>query len=202
MNEIGYEDCDYISHEIEWTFWPKLIQDLNNELQNLQNNSSNNNNNNNLTLELHVPCREPISHLMSMANHMRRTYVCDKNETNINIIKKSVDNVYMMPIKLSDQRFSNNLFINNNNNIELKCFNSFPMENYINYMSDKLPHRRFQVPTYVERDTNAKHSKSDECIWDTSSEYKNKVIQLLINNHPYMKFCYDCIGSNNQLQFL
>jgi hypothetical protein len=42
MNEIGYEDCDYISHEIEWTFWPKLIQDLNNELQNLQNNSSNN----------------------------------------------------------------------------------------------------------------------------------------------------------------
>jgi hypothetical protein len=80
MNEIGYENCDYISHEVAWTFWPNLMKDLNNKnsLQNTNNNQNNNNNNNNnnntsssknnvnnnnnnnITLELHVPCREPL----------------------------------------------------------------------------------------------------------------------------------------------
>jgi hypothetical protein len=205
MNEIGYENCDYISHETKWTFWPNLM----NELNNINNNQNNNNNNNNITLELHVPCREPLQHLMSMASHFHKKYICDENETKITI-EKAIHKVYMN--HLGDMRFSNKLLNTNanenananaNNNIELKCFNPFPLENYINYMSDKLQHRRFYIPKYVKRDTNAKHSKSSECIWDsTSEEYKQKVIQLLINKHPYMKFCYDCIGSNNELQLL
>jgi bifunctional DNA-binding transcriptional regulator/antitoxin component of YhaV-PrlF toxin-antitoxin module len=183
-----------------------------NELNNINNNQNNNNNNNNITLELHVPCREPLQHLMSMASHFHKKYICDENETKITI-EKAIHKVYMN--HLGDMRFSNKLLNTNananenananaNNNIELKCFNPFPLENYINYMSGKLQHRRFTIPKYVRRDTNAKHSKSSECIWDssTSEEYKQKVIQLLVNKHPYMKFCYDCIGSNNELQLL
>jgi hypothetical protein len=71
-------------------------------------------------------------------------------------------------------------------------------------MKNKLQSRRFQVPTYITRTTNDKRDKTKECIWDssTSEEYKQKVIQLLIEKHPYMKFSYDCIGSNNELQLL
>jgi bifunctional DNA-binding transcriptional regulator/antitoxin component of YhaV-PrlF toxin-antitoxin module len=140
---------------------------------------------------------------MSMASHLHKTYICDENETNITI-KEAINKVYMNKF---NKRFNSKLLNTNanaNNNIELKCFNPFPLENYINYMSGKLQHRRFTIPKYVRRDTNAKHSKSSECIWDssTSEEYKQKVIQLLVNKHPYMKFCYDCIGSNNELQLL
>ena len=215
MNEIGYENCDYISHETKWTFWPNLMNELNN-INNNQNN--NNNNNNNITLELHVPCREPLQHLMSMASHFHKKYICDENETKITI-EKAIHKVYMN--HLGDMRFSSENILfggednidnkdkdsednedNNNNSIELKCFNPFPLENYINYMKDKLQHRRLPIPYYQTRTTNKIHDKSTECIYNTSSEYKQKVIQLLINKHPYMKFCYDCIGSNNELQLL
>ena len=190
MNEIGYEDCNYISQEKEWEFWPKLINNLNQENEN-----NNNNNNSTLTLELHVPCREPIQHLMSMASHFNKKYECDENETKITI-QKAIDNVYMK--RLGDKRFSNKF---TNNNIELKCFTPFPLENYIHYMQDKLHSRRFPVPYYQPRTTNKKHDKSKECIWDsTSDEYKQKVTQLLIEKHPYMKFCNECIGSSNELQ--
>jgi hypothetical protein len=171
MNEIGYEDCDYISHEIKWMFWPNLMKDFNNKNKNNLNNST-------LTLELHVPCREPLQHLMSMASHHSKIYECDENETNITI-EKAIDEVYM--IFAEKERFNNLI----KTNVELKCFHSFPMENYINYMKDKLRIRRF-VPTYTARTTNDKRDKSKECLWDnTSYEYKQKAIQLLIHKYPY-----------------
>ena len=129
---------------------------------------------------------------MSMASHLHKKYVCDEKETEITI-ETAIDKVY-----LGEERFSNKF---NHNNIELKCFNPFPLENYINYMKDKLTSRRFPVPYYQSRTTNKKHDKAKECIWDsTSDDYKQKVIQLLIEKYPYMKFCFDCIGSSNELQ--
>jgi hypothetical protein len=202
MKEIGYENCNYISQESVWNFWPTLIKDLN---QKNNNNYYNNNNNNStvLTLELHVPCREPLQHLMSMASHFNKKYVCDEQELNITI-PQAIDTVYMK--EFGDSRFSTTLLLNssdNNNNIDLKCFNPFPLENYIHYMKDKLHSRRFPVLHYQQRTTNQQHEKATECIWDsTSADYKQKVIQLLIEKHPYMKFCSDCIGSKNELQFL
>ncbi|OEU23493.1 hypothetical protein FRACYDRAFT_233662 [Fragilariopsis cylindrus CCMP1102] len=202
MKEIGYENCNYISQESVWNFWPTLIKDLNQK--NNKNNYNNNNNNSTLlTLELHVPCREPLQHLMSMASHFNKKYVCDEQEINITI-PQAIDTVYMK--QFGDSRFSTTLLLNNsdnNNNIDLKCFNPFPLENYIHYMKDKLTSRRFPVLHYQQRTTNQQHEKSTECIWDsTSFDYKQKVIQLLIEEHPYMKFCSDCIGSNNELQLL
>merc|ERR1719382_72290 len=49
MSEIGFEDCDFISHEVRWQFW---TQELNLSDK----------------LELHLPCREPIDHLMSQCS--------------------------------------------------------------------------------------------------------------------------------------
>lgn len=61
MSEIGYEDCDYISHETGWSFWPHTFQKWF------------------FPMELHVPCREPISHLMSMCNQRNMTFDCTKD---------------------------------------------------------------------------------------------------------------------------
>ena len=68
MHEIGYENCNYISQESVWNFWPKLIKDLNQKNKN--NNNYNNNNSTLLTLELHVPCREQLQHLMLSLIHI------------------------------------------------------------------------------------------------------------------------------------
>ena len=62
MEEIGYENCDYISLEDRWTVWDRLLL--------------HNNNDNRWKLELHIPCRDPLDHLLSQCNHRRHTFDC------------------------------------------------------------------------------------------------------------------------------
>ena len=54
MNHRGFEDCDWISHEINWQFWLSLPRPL----------------------ELHVPCRDISEHLLSIANHQNLQFEC------------------------------------------------------------------------------------------------------------------------------
>ena len=54
MNHRGFEDCDWISHEINWQFWLTLPRPL----------------------ELHVPCRDISEHLLSIANHQNLQFNC------------------------------------------------------------------------------------------------------------------------------
>jgi hypothetical protein len=79
----------------------------------------------NLTLELHVPCHQPLEHLMSMVSHWHKIYICDEKEINITI-KQAIDETYM--VNSAESRFNNKLF--KHNNIEIKCFNSFPITRY------------------------------------------------------------------------
>ena len=52
--EIGFEDCDYISAETSWSFWRDTFG---------------NGRFHGLKMELHVPCRDRLDHLMSQCNH-------------------------------------------------------------------------------------------------------------------------------------
>ena len=61
MNEVGYDDCDYVSLEVAWENWSELFP---------------NGSFHGVPVELHVPCRDPIDHLMSQA---RGKFLC--NET-------------------------------------------------------------------------------------------------------------------------
>ncbi|KAL7474643.1 hypothetical protein ACHAW6_000608, partial [Cyclotella cf. meneghiniana] len=54
MRTIGFEDCDYISHEMYWPFWSNTFGD--GKFHGMR-------------MELHVPCRNRIDHLMSQCNH-------------------------------------------------------------------------------------------------------------------------------------
>ena len=73
MDDIGYESCDYICNEVKSKFWFDLIT----KMQFYQRN---------LTLEIYVPCREPIDHIMSIVHHFRRSFRCPsiKNKKRLN----------------------------------------------------------------------------------------------------------------------
>lgn len=69
MLEIGFQDCDWISLEDPgWKAWthhvvPHLLDTTTTTTT--------------TRLELHVPCREPLDHLLSMCHYRRRTFRCD-----------------------------------------------------------------------------------------------------------------------------
>ena len=58
MDEIGYENCDWISHEAEADVWSRFQKWP-------------------LPMELHVPCRDPVDHMLSQCNHIFHVFDCD-----------------------------------------------------------------------------------------------------------------------------
>eukprot|EP00960_Hanusia_phi_P048184 758811-Hanusia_phi.AAC.1 len=57
MDEIGFEDCDWISHEVDAKWWKRFEGWP-------------------LPLELHIPCRDPIEHLLSQCNYLGKMPDC------------------------------------------------------------------------------------------------------------------------------
>ncbi len=96
MEEIGYENCDYVSHEIDWNFW----------VDNFGNGRFHG-----IPMELHVPCRDRIDHLMSQCNYLERQLKCDESEENF---IKSVDKCFVF----LESRFNHELA----KHFQLKCF--------------------------------------------------------------------------------
>jgi hypothetical protein len=113
MNEIGYEDCDYVSHETGWKFWPNTFQKWS------------------VPIELHIPCRDPISRLMSMCNFKQRKFNCTNSLE-----------VEIKGCLLQMDRFSSKL-VTDCTDIEAKCFEAQKIDEYIEYMSSKLQNKRF-----------------------------------------------------------
>lgn len=173
MNEIGYENCDYISNEYHYRFWIKRFSNFHN-----------------LTMELHVPCRDSIDHLMSQCNHNGIQFKCRQNMSDSelqNEIKKCL---------LFMNRFGNRL--KRVKNVNLKCYN-FPQQftGYIDYMSTRLQPRRL-ISEYVSRETNPPRVKDEECIWK-DEKLQQRVRELLIKSKPYYRFCDECLGSDNDI---
>jgi hypothetical protein len=135
MDEIGYENCDWISVETEAGFWSRFSSWP-------------------LPLELDLPCRDPIDHLMSQCNFERISFNCTESmEKQINSCLKYIN------------RFSENLA--NLSNVGLKCYQfdyTFPM--YIEYMETRLHKKRIETD-YIFQATNKDRIKKQECIWNS-----------------------------------
>jgi len=204
---LGYENCDYISNEIKWNFWHGTLQTLNTALEPFESIADQANPPKKkaaykedapppLTMELHVPCRDPIDHMLSMANHegtiiKRVIFNCTGVETDDALLEREVDRAYF-----DLNRFNANL---DSKNIKLKCFQSIPVEPYIEYMDQFLQTRR--IPSeYYHHKTNDKRDKSKECVRNLPEKVKQKIRGILMKNHPYMKFCNECMGSKKQIQ--
>jgi hypothetical protein len=169
MGEIGFDDCDWISFETGWKRW-KVVESFAATIP--------------LPLELHVPCREPLTHLMSQCNHMRRKFDC--NSTNI---AEEVNNCLLKMDRYHDE-------LKQMRNVHLKCFNPIPIDSYVRHMSGILQPRRISSK-YVHRDTNIPRDKDKECIWN-NPEIAEEVNAILLKI-PYYRFCNECMGSPDDL---
>lgn len=166
MTEIGYEDCDYISHEINWNFWPRTFQHWR------------------VPIELHIPCRDPISHLMSMCNYRGRKFNCTNDlETEIQGCLTAMN------------RFDSKLTTGYTNIIP-KCFPAQAIDKYIEFMSYRLQKKQFPVE-YIFRATNAPRSAETECIWSNNTALS--FAKRYLGDMQYYKYCASCLGSDKDL---
>ena len=166
MHEIGFEDCDYISLETGWDEWSKIQKAVG------------------ASIELHIPCREPIDHLMSMCSMLNRAFNC-KGNMKLEIRK----------CMLELNRFNDVLA--RNVKLDLKCFNPIPIDPYIEYMGDRLQGKR-KEGLYIHRDTNRLRNKDKECIW-RMPDIERKVRDILVNDYGFFRFCDVCLGTEKEL---
>mmetsp|Transcript_13228 Transcript_13228/g.22661 ORF Transcript_13228/g.22661 Transcript_13228/m.22661 type:complete len:318 (-) Transcript_13228:120-1073(-) len=171
-DEIGFEDCDYVSMEDGYQFWTKKFLPVGGA---------------EIKKELHVPCRQdPLDHLMSMANFARKTFDCSATD-----LRKEVNQVVIF-----EGRFDK-LLLELEPNMTVHCFAAIPVQPYLDYMSYKLQRKRIEID-YVHRDTNRHRNKDDECIWK-DDKVRSEVKKILTEEHDYFSFCNNCLGSNNDL---
>ena len=164
MWEEGFEDCDWISLEMGAGNWKNIPSHVG-------------------PIEYHIPCRDPISHLMSQCNYKRRRFDCNAKDLG-DEIKSCLGTL---------RRFRRAAFQNQT----LKCFNPIPINGYLDYMSLRLQRKRIEND-YLHRDTNRPRKKSRECIWN-NTELTSKVQQIMVEEYDYYKFCDECMVSSNNL---
>lgn len=171
MDEIGYENCDYISLEVGWQAWAQRFEGWP------------------FPVELHVPCREPLSHLMSRCNYRHHKFICSMdNDKLLNQIQQCGLGV----------RFHSNLVGQFPGS---KCFDYDAIDEYVEFMASKLRERRWQAD-YVPRKTNQDRNKSAECIWDKAHAEVRAKVEMLLRTRPeghLIAFCAACMGSENEL---
>lgn len=168
MDEIGYENCDWISNEISWSFWKRFAFWP-------------------VPVQLHVPCRDPIDHLMSQCNHVGHIFDCSGDL-----------DAEIRRCNLGYDRFSNNL-LTTHSNIQIKCFDwkaSFDGR-YYDLMRLFLQPRKLSAK-YEHRPMNKKRKRQHECVWNNSA-VQQKIKNYLSQNFDYPNFCSSCMGTKNDL---
>ena len=170
MEEIGFENCEFISHETDWKFWKDLQAKTFSPL--------------NISLELHVPCRDPIVHLMFQCNHLGKHFDCGGT------ISEQVDQCE--PTMMTG-RFSSELLASFPNT---KCFSAEQLENYIVYMGNRLQKKIIQHE-YKHKSMNNPRNRGEECIWKNATVRQATFDYLQKFDH--VRFCSSCLNSRNDL---
>ncbi len=177
MDKIGFENCDYISHETNWEFWRKL-REINSTKD--------------TPLELHVPCRDPVSHLMSVCNFNSLHLTCNRNATEfISSIEKCFASGYL------HDRFS--MHLKGLRLTKVKCYDfKKQFTTYMDYIQKRLQKRRFVSKPYQHRASNAPRNISTECIW-MHPDLMEIAKHHMTENFEHHRFCNTCIGSEDDL---
>ncbi len=164
MDEIGFEDCDYIALEFKWVNWIDIAAMW--------------------PLQLNVPCREPLEHLMSQCNYQNISFDCNATDLHLGV-EKCLIGMSRFHLKMTQLQ-----------NVTMKCFNPIPVKPYLELMDQFLQRKRIEIP-YVHRDSNKPRHKDDECIWE-NPDVADRVLKIL-HSFDYYKWCKECIGSENDL---
>jgi len=164
MKERGFEDCDWISVEQSWNTWAEILPDY--------------------PIELHVPCRDPIQHLMSQCNYKLKVFDCNSAD-----LQKEIDRCLV-----EANRFHRRL--QQDDHVSLKCFNPIPIDPYLDYMGTLLQRKRIETD-YVHRDSNRDRNLTAECIWNRKDILEK--VGVLLRRMDYYKFCSECMGSEDDV---
>ena len=172
---IGFAGCDWISQETLWTFWGQFeTWDQ--------------------PVELHVPCRDTIDHLLSMCNHgqIRRKFNCAAG----NLFEETEKCVIGLDRDI--MRFSNEL--KSIPNIHLKCFDwraSFN-GNYFDYIGNFLQGKK-KTGQYFFWATNQARNFEHECLQNETQKVQQQVRDYLRRKYDYFDFCDQCMGSEDDI---
>lgn len=168
MDEEGFEDCDYISQERSAEWWTRFSKW-------------------DVPVELHVPCREPIDHLMSLCNYFGHRFRC-----NLSI------ELEMRPCLKHMGRYSDEL--TRTPNLIVKCYStSKQFTGYYDYVAKMLQRKRI-TSEYKFRAMNEPRKLDDECIWrPENADLKQRIERTLVESYDYYRFCNRCIGSKDDL---
>lgn len=184
MDEIGYEDCDFISNELPWKFWrDKLPLSLFAQ--------------HDIPMEFHIPCRDPIDHLMSQCNHRKRIFNCTADS-----LEKEVGACVLGMDRFSFQLLEH--FQSLEKSLGLKstfyCFDGMAIDGYVHHMGNRLQPKRLS-PVHTHRPFNDERRRDLECIWKMDDAFRQKIWWLLLEKYEYYQFCDSCMKSTNQLVF-
>jgi len=169
MDEIGWEDCDYISHEVQAGWWIKTFAKWG------------------TPVELHLPCRDPIDHLLSMANHNSRSFNCTA--------KSLWDEISRILILLD--RWDNKLLKVPNFHVKCVKFES-QFTDYMERMSTVLQTRFMVVEQVHQLATNKPRNTKKECLL-TDFRVQQVVRTLMVERLPYYQFCNKCLNSSDNV---
>jgi len=168
-------DCDWISPELPHEFW-NVLDHVDREV------------------EMHVPCRDPIAHLMSVVNHEKRVFNC--NAPNLRAELRP----FVLYVK---GRFDYDI-LSSKSNFALKCFDYSKYEEYVTFMGQFLTPfvattaEEEKTAEYIFRPTNKPRSRENECIWKNEA-LMGEVKNYLIENFDYYNYCHRCIGTQDDL---
>ena len=172
---VRFEDCDYVANEVNYKFW----------IQNFGNESFHG-----VPMELHVPCRDRIDHVMSQCNYWRYSLDCaiTSDEDFFRTIEEEC-------FTFVHQRYQHEL----KDHFDVKCFDvKKQFTTYARHMSQYLERKRFQSVPFIPRLSNRPRNRTKECIW-SRPDLREKLEKYLLENVPYYQFCEDCMGSDNDL---
>lgn len=183
MQEIGFEDCDWVSLEEPWQAWSNILATLIDTGKNW-------------TMELHVPCRDPLDHLLAL---------CLDNGHKLDCYADNLAMELQACIMSATNRFSIELEFDSK--IQLMCFDSMDTDLYISHLSSRLESKR--LPTdyiprgnesqrYVDLDSDSDSAPWLECFKDHPT-IANEIRQSLLENYEYFRWCDECLGSKHDL---
>ena len=181
------DQCDYVSAEFKSPFWYETEW--------------------NRTMELHIPCKDPLNMLMSncfwprgvdRAKNKVRGFDCSPEKTTDKNLETQIRRCLGGQNGLLEQRFSET-FVKKarQNGITMKCFdNDDTFDAYQDYMDPRLKHR--DNPIEINMCWPRLRNRDTECIWK-DEELQARVIRILLHNYYYFRYCKDCLFSPDNL---
>eukprot|EP00934_Nitzschia_sp_Nitz4_P000713 Nitzschia sp. Nitz4//scaffold28_size193895//134169//135370//NITZ4_001674-RA/size193895-exonerate_est2genome-gene-0.135-mRNA-1//-1//CDS//3329546009//713//frame0 len=185
----GFEDCDYIALEQQPYVWGELAQTLSESPLSDSDKEIPSSDTHPVQIQLHVPCRDPIDHLLSQCNHRRRKFECTPNAT---IWQTTIDNCMVEPKRFRYESWSENPLL------QVKCFSDSQVPSYLEYMSGMLQPRRRKVVDYVNLSSNRARKKSKECLLSDDT-LAREVRAYMMKTYPYYRWCQDCLSGPDNL---